>query len=38
MLNAILLIILGIYIGWNFAMPEVIRNFQNKVIGVFKKS
>ncbi len=37
MLEVILLIVVGMYIGWNVAMPEVARNFQNKIIELFNK-
>ena len=38
MLEIILLVVLGMFLGWNLPMPDVAKNFQNKVITFFKSA
>jgi hypothetical protein len=38
MLEALLFIVVGMYIGWNVPMPVVAKDFQTKVINYFKGS
>lgn len=38
MLEVILLVVLGMFLGWNLPMPDVAKNFQNKVITFFKSA
>ena len=36
MLETIILLIIGMYIGWNFQMPDFAKDFQTKIVAYFK--
>jgi len=37
MLDILLWVIVGAFIGWNFPQPEFAKNIQAKILTIFKK-
>lgn len=37
MLETLIWVVVGLFVGWNFPQPDYAKAIQNKILGIFKK-
>jgi hypothetical protein len=37
MLETLIWVAVGLFVGWNFPQPDYAKAIQNKILGIFKK-